>query len=360
MRWTIAAALSVALLLTTTACQDQQAQSENQRLRAELEELKKDRNNGGNDDLVKLLLAERRGGDSDGLERKLNSFGEDVSAGLSEIRKDISKSEQATNSRMTELESRLDRVSDLESTITSLKGTIEALEGKVKNTDPNEILSVLKEKIQLEAKLDIERKAREGAEATIAELKEELKQAEAERERLSGEIATLQGENISGHPEYKALKAELREARSEIATWKSDFNNLNRQYQNLLEQIGDDGELKEAEVKDLPDDYTFSGTVTSVSKGSRPDGPSILLVGKFKGTTPPLNMQLVVLDEKNNRICDVKVVRHYHLNDNDDLPVDELGCETVNESPTNPVTKGDRVLWIKDDNEDTSGAAGGE
>lgn len=357
MRWTTAAVLSVMLLLTA-ACQDGEIES----LKAENERLKNNDNGGGNDRLIELLLAERQGGgDSDALERKLNSFSEDVQAGLSSIRDDIRKSEQATDSRMAKLEDRLDRVSDLESTIGSLKGMIETLEGKVRSVDPNETLAALKEKIQLEADLNVERKALEQAETAIDELRQKLEEAEAERGRLNDEIAMLEGEDISRHPEHRALQAELRKVKSELENSKSDYDILEREHKDLLEQVGNEDRPVDENTTQLLEDYEFAGRVTKVEKSDQPDGPSILLVGRFRGTTPPLGAQLVVLDEKNNRICDVKVIRHYRVNNNDNLPVEELGCQTLNESPTNPVTENDSVVWIEgDDEEEPAGSAGGD
>ena len=59
MRKTIAAAVAVVVLLTA-GCQDQQARDQNAKLQAELDLLKTQKQGGGNDDLMKLLLADAK------------------------------------------------------------------------------------------------------------------------------------------------------------------------------------------------------------------------------------------------------------------------------------------------------------
>lgn len=361
MRWTFAAILAVAAMLTTTACQDQQARNENARLQAELNALKeKGNNSGGNDDLLKLLLADRKSGDSDSLERKLNSVIEDVNAGLSDIKKAQQDARDDDKKRLDNLENRLDKVADLEKSLLSLERMIETLEGKVKGVDPNETLTYIKEKMEAEADLKVEAEARKNAEAQAETLRKQLQDSQAEVQQLKDEISSLSGDDISKHPDYRKLRTELRAAKGEIENLKSDLKNVSDDRDRLLAQIGE-GPLANREgreVKDLPENYDFSGKVVTVSKGRRPDGPSNLLIEEIQGRIPPVGTVLVVLDAKNEPICNIKVLKHYHFDEDDSLPVETVGAETINEAPTRPVAKGDRVLWVTED--EPGGSAGGE
>lgn len=362
MRRMIVASLAVAVFFTA-GCQDQEARTQNARLQAELDALKAKQTSGGNDTLLALLANQNKGQDNAALERKLNSFSEDVSAGLDKIQKQMQDTESANKKRMDEVEDKLKQVSDLQATITTLKGMIESLETKVKNVDPNEVLNVQKDLINKEADLRVEKQAKEAALAEVAALKDKLTAAQAEIEQIKAEMVGLQGADISKHPMYREKEADNRKLEGELKKSKSDYENLKLRYDELEAQLRKGANPPEEQPKPTADVYDFSGSVTEVSRGSRPDGPSYLLVGGIKGTVPAIGTELVVLDPKSTLICKVKVVRHYHFNDNDEMPVEEVGCQTIDEKSSRPVAKGDTVAWIKAKEAgggESKGAAGGE
>jgi hypothetical protein len=363
MRMTIAAAVAVAVLMAA-GCQDQQARDQNAKLQAELDAMKAQKASGGGDDLLKVLLADRQGGDNGDLAKKLNSYNEDVTAGQDKLEKLIKETNADSDKRMDDIEGRLKRVSDLETTINTLKGMIETLESKVKSVDPNQVLDAQKELINKEADLRIEKQAKEAALLEIADLKGKLVIAEAEVQRLNGEVATLLNGDISKHKDYKALKAENIRLENENKKWQSDYDALAQKLKALEERLQNGSNPPSEEPKPTVGDYTFSGSVVEVSRGARADGPSYLLVGSIKagGTTPPIGTELIVLDAKEKPVCKVKVVQYYYLDDNEDLPVEEIGCSTLDEKVTRPVAKGDTVVWIteKKPDEPSKEPKGGE
>lgn len=362
MRRMIVATLAVAVLFAA-GCQDQEARNQNARLQAELDAMKAKQGSGGNDALLALLANQNKGQDNAALERKLNSFGEDVSAGLDKIQKQIRDNDSASGKRMDDIEGKLKQVSDLQATITTLRGMIESLESKVKSVDPNEVLNVQKDLINKEADLRLEKQLKEAALAEVSAMKDQLAAAQAEVENLKAEMAGLQGADISKHPMYREKEAENRKLAGDLKKSQSDYENLKLRYDELEAQLRKGANPPEEQPKPSNPVYDFSGTVTEVSKGSRPDGPSYLLVGGIKGTVPAIGTELVVLDPKSTLICKVKVVRHYHFNDNDDMPVEEVGCQTIDEKSSRPVAKGDTVAWIKAKEAgggESKGAAGGE
>ncbi|MCB9895738.1 MAG: hypothetical protein H6839_14930 [Planctomycetes bacterium] len=346
MRRMIVAAVAVVALFAA-GCQDNEARNQNAKLQAELDAMKAKQSGGGNDALIALLANQNKGGDSSALERKLTSLAEDINAGQDKIEKKLEDSDGANKKRMDDLEDKLKQVNDLQSTITTLKTMIESLETKVKNVDPNEVLNAQKELINKEADLRMEKQARAAAESQIEDLKKQLADAQAEIETVKGEMVGLQGSDISKHPDYKALESENRKLKSDLKNAQTDYDNLKRQYDAMVEQLKKGSNPVPEEPGPAVDDYDFSGSVTEVSKGSRPDGPSYLLIASLKGTVPAIGTEMVVLDAKQNPVCRVKIVRHYHFSDNEDLPVEEVGCQTIDEQVSRPVAKGDTVAYVK-------------
>ena len=88
-----------------------------------------------------------------------------------------------------------------------------------------------------------------------------------------------------------------------------------------------------------------TGVISELSKGSRPDGPTYLLVGKLEGTPPEIGTVLEVAGGRDELVCRVKLIRCYHFDDDDSQPIEELGCATVDESTTRPCARGDVVHW---------------
>lgn len=363
MRRMIIAAVAVGVFMTA-GCQDQEARTQNAKLQAELDAMKAQQNKGGSDSLAQYLAAQAATKDNDALEKRVNTLNENISAGLTDIKKQIEDSDSDQKKRVSDLEDQIKKVSNLESTITTLKGMIESLESKVKNVDPNEVLAAKGDLLEKENDLRLEKQAREKAEQQIADLQKKLSDAQADVENIKAQIEGLKGDDISKHPDYKALEAANRKLSTEVSNMKSDYESLKIQKEALEQQLRKGANPPGDSVVKPPADYDFSGSVSEVSKGARADGPSYLLVGgiKVKSEVPPIGTELLVVDAKYQPICKVKVIRHYHFEDREELPVDEVGCQTIKEDANRPVTKGDMVVWIKkkEDGEgtDTKGDSG--
>jgi predicted nucleic acid-binding Zn-ribbon protein len=347
MRWTIAAVLGVCLLMLT-ACQDNEARMEIQRLQNELASAKS--GGGSNDDLLKLLLATREGNSPDeSLNRRLNTLLQDMEAGFSSTRKAIADGRNESDQRIRALEERLARVGDFETTLSGLRSAIESLESKGRNLDPNQVLEVEREKMRLEARLESESTRRESIEAEAARLSDEVKALQQAVVEAEGRAEGLAGEDISRHPMFIDQRRKLTEAQAELARARSDFENLERKYNALLEQLRQGARPPRESDPDAPrldpDNYRFMGNVGTVRV--RPNRPSYLIVTIRAGSVPPVDTELLVLDSRNQRVCMVRVVQHFHADDNPDLPVDELGCVAIDETSGKPITEGDTVVWVR-------------
>jgi hypothetical protein len=339
-------------------CQDQQAREQNLKLQEELAALKAQQNKGG-DDWAKVLLA--RNGDGD-FERKFTTFRDDMRAELEKISVAIKDTRSDNSKQFDDLDSRVRKVGDMEASLGSLKAMIEALEGKVKSVDPNEVLKLHKDLYAREFELANEKKALQAAQNELEGLKVLLAKAQQDVEAGKAELEGLKGEDISRHPQYRELKSRLVEAEAERDRARTDYAALKTQYDELEKLLRGKGEpAAAADVEALkPENYDFTGGVTSITKPSA-KSQSILLVEVKTGRIPPLNSELIVLDSEGKKVCLVMVTRHFHLGGNADLPVDELGCNTIDENPTRPVTKGDTVVWKEAKKDDEpKGSAGGE
>ncbi len=368
MRWTIPALLVVFALLAA-GCQDNEARLQNQKLQSELEALKaKDTKMDPLQQLLAAKLAEGGGGSSDATDRKLNALAEDLRAGNDALKKELAANNDAQKKRVEELDDRLKKIANLEATITTLKASIEGLDGKVKGGNSEDVLKLQKEVLQKDAALAQEKLAREAAEAKLATAQLDVKAAQDAAKALQDQKAGLEGADISKHPMYQAALKEIRELKVEIEKMKGDIKNLDdakRAADAELARLRGEtpkGENPPVDTKK----YDFTGTVVSVAGGARPGAPSNLLLKLDSGLIPPLGTVMTVLDAKGQLVCTVKVIRHYHMGDDPEKPVEEIGCATIDEKATRPVTKSDTVVWIKTaadalpkKEDDKGGAAGG-
>lgn len=363
MRWTIAAGLAVASVIAA-GCQDNEARQQNAQLRAELDALKSKETKV---DPVLAAILNKDGGGGEATDRKLNTLAEDLRSYKDAITKDIAAADNADKKRFEELETRLKKVSDLEASLTTLRATIETLDGKLKAGNPDEVLRLQKDVLQRDAQLAQEKTSREAAEAKARQLENELAAAIANANSLIEQMKGLEGSDISKHPDYKKLQVENRAQKAEIENLKGDIANLKTQIENLNTEVARLGGKPSTPDQPVdPKKYDFSGTVLGVTIGARPGAPSNLLVKPDNGQTPPIGATMTVLDAKGTPVCNVRVVRHYHVDDKPELAVEEIGCATIDEKLTRPVAKGDQVVWLKSADsvepkkpDDKGGAAGG-
>ncbi|MHC4841113.1 MAG: hypothetical protein ACYTDT_09190 [Planctomycetota bacterium] len=357
MRWILTATCAGLLVLSVTACNQNDAA-----LRAEIEALKAQQaqSSSGNDDKViaAILAGQGKGGDTEALERKVNSLSEDIRAGVSDLKTELKTSTIESDAKLDSLEARMDKVTELQASIITLKTMIEALESKVKNVDPNETLEIQKDLITKEAELKAERIVTAGLQADIEAAKENTVSLEAEIAALKEQISGLEEDDVSRHPMYKKLKAELRDMKAERDVLKDDRDLWRKKHDELLDQIGKGATQppEENPTDPTPKVYDFKGKVSVVTSGKRPSDPSNVLMSISSGTVPPLGAELLILDSENKPVCHVKVTRHFHVDDDSSMPVNQLGGTTIGEKANKPVTRGDIVAWNKPE---TEGNAGG-
>jgi len=356
MRILFAAAFA-ALLTLVTGCQDTEARLQNAKLQADLENLKK---SPANDDLTKLLLANQSkgGGDSmDEVNRKLASISGDLAAGIKNLEKAQDDAAKAQSKRTDDLETKLKKVDDLQTALTNLKSMIETLESKVKNVDPNQVLDIQRKLLDAEAALRAEQETRKRVES-------DLKAAQVEAETNKNYLAELQKElsDLKSSPaaeSNKKLRDKITTLEIEIENVKTDRDNIKKQHEDLLEQLRKGGTAvpdtteKPKDPKDTPENppkdgvYAFEGVVATVTGGGKPGEASNVLINPKSGETPPENTELIVLNEKNETVCRVKVTRLFYKGGDTSKPVDQVGGKTVSQKLDNPVVKGYRVVWVK-------------
>ncbi|MDC1141929.1 hypothetical protein OAU50_02455 [Planctomycetota bacterium] len=347
MRWIMTASVAGLLALSTTACNQNDAA-----LRAEIEALKAQQAQGsGGDDkvLAAILASQKSGGDTEALERKVNSLSEDIRAGVSDLKTELKTATVESDAKLDGLETRMDKVSELQGSISTLKLMIEALETKVKNVDPAETLKIQKELLVKEMDLKAETAKTAQLVLDIEAAKAAATVLEAEIAALKEQVSGLEGDDVSRHPMFKDLKSQYRTAKAEIDTLRDDRDLWRKKHDELVEQLGG---TKPVKPDDKPDDttpkiYDFKGKVAVVNSGTRPGTDSSVLVSISSGTVPPIGAELVVLDSDGKPVCHVKIIRHYHVGDDNGNPVNQLGGTTVNEKATKPVTRGDVVVWNK-------------
>jgi len=342
-----------ALTIFVAGCQDTEARLQNAKLQAELDAMKA---KPADDNFTKWLTTQKGGGDMDEVNRKLTSISGDLATGLKNLEKNQEDAAKAQSKRTDDLETKLKKVDELQSSLITLKSMIETLEGKIKNVDPNQYLELQKKQLETDANLRAEQEARKKVEA---DLKAALDREQAQKgtiDKLQSDIDDLKtsasGEAVRKLREQKAA-AEMNEAaaRKELENVKSDRDNVKKQYDDLLKQVSGKGETpKNPDPKNPSDDgkggYAFEGVVFAVTGGGKGDA-SVVLVNPSKGETPVVGSELLVLDEKNERICRLKVSRLYYKGGEPANGVDQIGCTTVDQKIEKPVAKGDRVVWVK-------------
>lgn len=350
MRWIFAATCAGLLALGTTGCNQNDAA-----LRAEIEALKANQNQKGSGENNKLLAAiiagQDKSGDTEALERKVNSLSEDIRAGMSDLKAELKTGQMESKSSLTLLEDRMDKVTQLQTSILTLKTMIEALETKVKNVDPAEMLAIQKDLLTKDMELKAERENTSRLEGVLSEAKETTTALDLEIKSLREQVSGLEGDDISKHPMYKKLKADLRKSKDGAEVMKRDRNLWQKKHNELLKQIGNGGSVKSPASEDSTklelDTYDYRGKIVMVSSSAKPGDASNVLMSISEGTVPPLGAEVIVLDSDNKPVCHVKVVRHYHVGNDSSMPVHEIGAITVDERASMPVTKGDVVVWNK-------------
>lgn len=383
MRLPLAAALAAVVLLVA-GCQDTEARMANARLQAELDSLKNQRG-GGSDELLKALLVSKNDDTSSTLaelRKNLAAISGDLTSGLKSLNKEVSDNSSDTRKRMEALESKLDKVKELETSLIALKSMVETLEKTVKTVDPNEVLALNKELIQAQADLRAEQIARQAAENRAIAAENARRDAESMLASVKTELDSFKQGKASSLPEYKKLKADYDLLKEQLAKADSDYKaleDLNRRLKESNDLMR--AEMIKANLKPPPDvpgtppisptpapaatpkegDYSFTGKVAKVRSGAKPNAPSLVIVDVVNGEVPPEKAELLVLNAKNEKICRLRVSQHYHVDNDREKAVNGVGCMTIDENPVKPVAEGDKVVWVKPEGSGGKpGAAGGE
>jgi regulator of replication initiation timing len=339
MRWTILAVPALCLLIA--GCQ----QNNNDEVLKKLAELEAKQKQGSDDAFKTWLMNQGQGGAMD--DRVFTTFRDDMKAELEKISQSIKDTRSDNKKQIDDLDARVQKFGNIEANIGSLKTMVESLESKVKAVDPNEALKLYKDLFAKDFELQAEQKAHQAALKTIEDLKSQLATVQKELEDTKQEIVGLTGEDISKHPQYREAKRALAEAEGEAERARTDYKSLKEQYDALVEQWrkGSGSAPTDPPAATLEGEYDFVGEVNTISL-MRSTGQNVMIVTVKKGRIPPINAEVLVLDARNNRLCSAKVITHYHAGDNNpDLPVDELGCQTIDAQASKPPNKGDTIVW---------------
>ncbi len=339
MRWTILAVPALCLLIA--GCQ----QNNNDEILKKLAELEAKQKQGNDDAFKTWLMSQGNGGGMDN--RVFTTFRDDMKAELEKISQSIKDTRSDNKKQIDDLDTRIQKIGNIEANIGSLKTMVESLESKVKAVDPNEALKLHKDLFTKEFELQAEQKAHQAALKTIEDLKSQLASVQKELDDTKQQIVGLTGEDISKHPQYREVKRALAEAEGERDRARSDYDSLKQQYDALVEQMrtGSGNVPKDPTAVALEGEYDFVGEVDTISL-MRSTGQNVMIVTVKKGRIPPINAEVMVLDARNNRLCSAKVMQHYHEGDNNpNLPVKELGCQTIDAQTTKPPNKGDTIVW---------------
>ncbi len=343
-----------AFTIFVAGCQDTEARLQNAKLQADLEAMKA---KPADDNFTKWLTTQKGGGDMEEVNRKLTSISGDLAAGLKNLEKNQEDAAKAQSKRTDDLETKLKKVDELQSSLITLKSMIETLESKIKNVDPNQFLELQKKQLETESNLRAEQDARKRLEADLkASLEREAAQ-KAVVDSLKGELADLKastsGESVRKLRDDKTrVEMERDAARKEADNAKTDYDSLKKKHDELLKQVAGKGEVpKQPEVKDPSDEgkgtYTFEGVVAAVQGGGKPGEAASVLINPGKGEIPPEGSEMLVLDEKKERVCRIRVVRLYYKGGEVAGGVEQIGCSTIDQKNENPVVKGYRVVWVK-------------
>ncbi|MCC6573637.1 MAG: hypothetical protein IT462_07590 [Planctomycetes bacterium] len=369
MRLTLAAALAAVVMLVA-GCTDTEARLQNAKLQAEIDALK-NKSGGGNDDLIKAMLLSKNddtGGNLAELRKNIASISGDLTSGLKSLNKEVADSSSDSRKRLDSLETKLDKVKELETSLVALKSMVETLEKTAKAVDPNQVLELNKQLLQAQADLRAEQLARQAAETRAVEAEKARSDSQILLAAAQHELDELKAGKASGMPEYKKLKADYDALKAKLEQSNSDYKaleELNRRLRESNDQMR--AELRKRGVETPPEvsgpstptptpvtdnpgvekAYAFTGKVVKVQSGAKPNSPSLVMVDIGTGEIPPEKSELIVLDSKNNKICRLVVQKLFHEDDNADKKVNLIGCKTLDENPVKPVATDDKVVWVK-------------
>jgi chromosome segregation ATPase len=336
MRWTIAAFMAGALLVT--GCQDSEARKQIEELRAENAKLK-----DKPDAFTQLMAMRAAEGGNDGTDRKINTLSEDLRAGIAALKSEFS----ATNKRVDDMDDRMRKVASLDATITALKATIDSLDSRVKNSSPEEMLKFQKDLFQKEAALNQEKLAREAADAKVTQLQAELKSALEAAQELRDQIASADSSDISKHPAYLKLQKELRDEKIRAEQAKGDIDSLDAQVQRLQQEVNRLGGKTAAAPAIDTKAYDFTGTVIQFDVSTQTGTLGNIMVRVESGQVPPKGSILSVLNARAERICNATKSVDWHFEDDATKAVEAIGCAVNEEKAVRVPTVGDTVVWVK-------------
>lgn len=103
------------------------------------------------------------------------------------------------------------------------------------------------------------------------------------------------------------------------------------------------GKTPEYEVDKNNHTRSFLVTLSMISILKNPD--KIIALLKVHDSLPDLGTTIILTNDSEPLGCQFKVVRHYHVNNDKDMPADEFGCVSKDNSNNCVFRQGDQFYW---------------
>jgi uncharacterized phage infection (PIP) family protein YhgE len=221
-----------------------------------------------------------------------------------------------------------------------LRTTIGDVASKIRTADPEKLLEAWQKIGEKEREVAAAKAAQETAERKLAEAASKLDANDAEITRLKEDASKAQGADISNHPAMIDLRRKnteldknLRDAQRQLDQLKAYIDTLQKGTPAPAPGPGS------AAVAGDPWEAGFRAIVTSAV--FVPDTSAYNIIADVKeGTAPAIGDVLSVMSEKNEVVCEIRVIR---LWDNNGFGGVQIGGKAISPAPT----KGDRIVRMK-------------
>jgi outer membrane murein-binding lipoprotein Lpp len=260
-------------------------------------------------------------------------------ARLNTLEQKVDAGEAAGRTARESIASIKGEVTGISGTVTNLKTNLEDVASKVKASDPQEYLKLVKEVGEKERAAAIEKMGREAAESREKKLQGDVDTLRAEMQALKDDLSKAAGADVSNHPALLDLKKKLSTVEAELRDAKKENAKLTAYINDMPKNGAAPGTSTPKPVGADPWVAGFRGTVTSATF-SPEDQSYTILAEVAEGNPPAIGDVLSVLDDKSQVICEFKVLKTYDAKVFGGI---QIGNKQV---PTAP-TKGDKVVRMK-------------